>query len=95
MKTCISCNQRKTLDCFYKCRTKENSIKSICKTCTLDRQKKYDKKSRDELSDVYIKRLFIQGTSLKYSDISQKLVETYRLLVSFKRLIRGELEKTQ
>ena len=45
----------------------------------------YEKKGRDELSDVYIKRNIVKGTTLKHSDIPQDMIELKRLQLKLKR----------
>lgn len=51
-------------------------------------RQKYAKKSRELLLDSYLKRLIIQDTILKKSDIPMELIDFKRTQVQLKRLIK-------
>lgn len=51
--------------------------------------KERDRNISESLSDSYIKKMITKGTSLKYKDVPQDLIEAWRLKVSIQRELKN------
>lgn len=54
-----------------------------------ERQKRYRKKSISELGDPYVKEKLVDGTSLKFDDIPQEMVDAQREVMRLRRIIKN------
>ncbi|MCK4668298.1 hypothetical protein KAU33_16215 [Candidatus Dependentiae bacterium] len=48
MKTCSKCNETKSFNEFYNCKSKKDGKQGICKSCNRKRFKKYHQEHKDE-----------------------------------------------
>ncbi len=94
MKRCSKCGQEKALECFGKKRCQKDGYRTICKECHHKSQKKrpeftdrdqerernWEKKQRDSLSDLWVKKsiLIASKGKIKTKQITPEMIQRQR-----------------
>lgn len=90
---CSRCSLVKPLDMFYKDSSKKCGFNRACKKCVSvskpykKASKKYNKRIRENLEDIYIKRILCRRSFLKSKDIPKELIEAKREQLKLKRFL--------
>ena len=90
---CSRCFLVKPLDMFYKDSSKKCGFNRACKKCVSvskpykKASKKYNKRIRENLEDIYIKRILCRRSFLKSKDIPKELIEAKREQLKLKRFL--------
>ena len=91
---CSRCFIVKSLDIFYKDSSKNCGFSRCCKECASVSKardkatKKYYKRIKENLEDIYLRKLLCAGVILKYKDIPQELIEAKRQHLKLKRITK-------
>ena len=100
---CRTCHKIDYVENFIQDKNKKYGHRQICPQCESKRVngrkgreeyiKKYDKKIKENLEDVYIRKILSSGSILKRGDIPQELVEAKRQHLKFKAILKENESK--